>query len=205
MNNKLIYTLILLLGLSNITYANTLIQDELVNETLLNKKIEKPAPNLNYNFEGTDVIEIRLLINDPIKSEKDVYEGQPVTFRIASNVHYKGKILVKRHTLVPAKVEVIITSGMNGIPASIIFGSFDIKNLDSRLLTDFYEVRGQDRSLMVYPLKWALTILPPSGTLTNFIKGGHAKLKTNNIIKLYYHPNWDKTAIQKNEQKTNDL
>ena len=42
MNNKLIYTLILLLGLSNITYANTLIQDELVNETLLNKKIEKP-------------------------------------------------------------------------------------------------------------------------------------------------------------------
>ena len=53
-----------------------------------------------------------------------------------------------------------------------------------------YEVFGQDRSLIVFPLKWALTILPPTGSLTNFIKGGHAKVKTNKTITLYYHPNW---------------
>ena len=40
-------------------------------------------------------------------------------------------------------------------------------------------------------MKWALTILPPSGSLTNFIKGGHAKLKTNEVIELYYYPDWN--------------
>ena len=88
------------------------------------------------------------------------------------------------------KVETIINSGMNGIPASIIFGDFKFENIDSAKVTDTYEVYGQDRSLWVFPLKWALTFLPPTGTLTNFIKGGHAKLKDNETIEVYYHPNW---------------
>ena len=79
---------------------------------------------------------------------------------------------------------------MNGIPASIIIGSFDIPNIDTNKLTYSYEIVGQDRSLWVYPLKWALTFLPPTGTLTNFIKGGHARLKENDTVELYFYPNW---------------
>ena len=79
---------------------------------------------------------------------------------------------------------------MNGIPASIIIGSFDIPNINPDKVTYYYEIIGQDRSLWVYPLKWALTILPPTGSLTNFIFGGHAKLSTKKKIKLYYYPEW---------------
>ena len=57
-------------------------------------------------------------------------------------------------------------------------------------ITDSFEIQGQDRSLWVYPLKWALTFLPPTGSLTNFIKGGHAKLKEDKTIEIYYYPNW---------------
>ena len=79
---------------------------------------------------------------------------------------------------------------MNGIPASIIVGNFEVENIPKGQISDSFEIRGQDRSLWVYPLKWALTILPPTGSLTNFIKGGHAKLKENKTIQIYYYPEW---------------
>ncbi|MGN1153852.1 MAG: hypothetical protein ACI4S3_07465, partial [Candidatus Gastranaerophilaceae bacterium] len=109
---------------------------------------------------------------------------------VDSDVIYNDVVKIKAGTPVQAKVETIISSGMNGIPASIILGDFQIPNISQAQLDDSYEIIGQDRSLIVFPLKWALTILPPTGSLTNFIKGGHARLGTNKIIKLYYHPNW---------------
>ena len=48
------------------SHAGEIIQDELVNTTLLDKKIEKPEPFENYNFENTDVVEIKLAIVDAI-------------------------------------------------------------------------------------------------------------------------------------------
>ena len=129
-------------------------------------------------------------INKNIKSEEELYEGQIVEFRLLKHVVYNNKILAKRGEIIPARVKMIISSGMNGIPASIIFENFQFKNIKPSQLNDLYEVYGQDRSLIVFPLKWALTILPPTGSLTNFIKGGHAKLKTNKTITIYYHPNW---------------
>lgn len=164
------------------------IQDSFAQETLKNAK---PAyTNTNYDYTDTDVIPIKLRITEPIKSETDLYEGQTIEFRIMRHVVYKNNLIAKRGDIIPAKVKMIISSGMNGIPASIIFDDFEINGIKEAQLTDMYEIFGQDRSLFVFPLKWALTILPPTGSLTNFIKGGHAKLKTSKTITIYYHPNW---------------
>lgn len=165
-----------------------LIQDEFANETLENAM---PAyTHTKYDYTNTDVVPIKLCIAKDINSEAELYEGQVVEFRALRHATYKNKIIIKRGQIVPAKVKLIITSGMNGIPASIIFEDFKINGVEPEQLSDTYEVFGQDRSLIVFPLKWLLTILPPSGSLTNFIKGGHAKLKTNKTITIYYHPNW---------------
>lgn len=188
--NKFFGILLGILLLVSPVLADEPLRDELVDTILINQDCPKPEPNLNYNYEGTERVEIKMAIVDAIKSEMDVYENQPVKFRVINDVHYKGKVIIKRHTIVPAKVAVVIRSGMNGIPASIVFGNFEFENIDNKLLSNFYEVRGQDRSLLVFPLKWALTILPPSGSLTNFIKGGHAKVKKDRVIKIYYHPTW---------------
>jgi len=174
------------------TNAAELLQDEFVNSMMQDTVYEKPEPFLNYNYEDTDKVEIKLSVVEPIKSESKVYEGQTVNFKVLSDVHYKGKVVIPKNTIVPSKVSVVIKSGMNGIPASIIFGDFKFENINKHLISDFYEIKGQDRSLLVFPLKWALTILPPTGSLTNFIKGGHAKLKTNKIVKIYYYPNWNR-------------
>ena len=184
--NKFLITLIFFLTCP-FCFAE-IIKDDFAIETLQNT----PAPYVHtkYNYENTDIVPIKLAICEKIKSEQDVYEGQEIKFQILKHVVYKNKIIARKGTIVTAKVKIIITSGMNGIPASIIFEDFQIPNIEYGQISDLYEVYGQDRSLLVFPLKWALTILPPTGSLTNFIKGGHAKLKPNKKITIFYNPKW---------------
>ena len=148
------------------------------------------ADVLPYNYNDTTCIPIKLSVTEELSTKNPIIEGQNVKLRVRENTIYNGQVLLKAGETVNAKIETVITSGMNGIPASIIFGDFQFNNIDEGTVTDTYETFGQDRSLWVYPLKWALTILPPTGSLTNFIKGGHAKLKSDKVIELYYYPNW---------------
>ena len=184
--NKLFFLLIF--SFTCLTCSAEIIQDDFAMQTLTN--VKPPIVNTKYNYQDTDSVPVKLIIAQNIKSEQDLYEGQTVNFKLVRHIIYNNKIIARRGTTVPAKVKMIITSGMNGIPASIIFDDFQVPNIKSNQITGTYEVFGQDRSLFVFPLKWALTILPPTGSLTNFIKGGHAKVKTNRTIMLYYHPNW---------------
>lgn len=190
--NRILFSVILsfCISLSNSVSAETLMKDNLVDTVLKNKQLEKPIPHLKYNYQDTTQIPIKLSITNDIPSEADVYEGQTIKFRVKSDVIYKGETVIKQGTIVPARVETIIVSGMNGIPASVIVGSFKFKDIPAGQITNTYEFFGQDRSLWVFPLKWALTPLPPTGSLTNFIKGGHAKLDKDDTITIYYYPNW---------------
>jgi len=185
--NKIL-SLFLLLFLNYSFCSAEIVTDEIADA--LPRAVKQPIVAKNYNYESVNKIPIKLKILESINSETKVYEGQYIDFKVVKNVTYNNKIVVKRGTIVPAKVSVIITPGMNGIPASIILNDFDIEGIPKPKLTPSYEITGQNRSLLVFPLKWALTILPPTGSLTNFIMGGHAKIKTKKIITLYYYPEW---------------
>ncbi len=160
-----------------------IVEDEFVKDLIPEEKTEK-----NYNYENVQRTFINIKIKEQVNSEKELYEGQIVDFIVDNNVFIKKQLLIKRNTVVKAKVNTIITSGMNGIPASIIFSDFEIPNINKANLSPTLEIFGQDRSLFVFPLKWVLTPLPPSGSLTNFIKGGKVKIKTNKLYTIYYYP-----------------
>lgn len=183
--------LILVLLFLSFGKSFALTEDELVKTTLSNKNIEKPYTNLDYNYEDTDTVDVKLSVLEDIKNEKYLHEGQIIKFQVVRDVKYQNEIVIKHGTIATARVETIIANGMNGIPASVVLGDFDVEGVPWSKLTSTYEEFGLDLSLMVYPLKWALTILPPTGTLTNFIKGGHVKLKSKNVITIKYHPNWN--------------
>ena len=185
--NKIVLLILLFFFSCNFCLAE-IITDEIADA--LPKAVKQPTIVKNYNYESTTKIPIKLKILLPIKSESKVYEGQYLDFKVVKDVLYNNEIIVKRGTIVPAKVSVIVTPGMNGIPASIILNEFDIEGLQKNQITNEYEITGQNRSLFVFPLKWALTILPPTGSLTNFIMGGHAEIKTKKPITIYYYPEW---------------
>ena len=184
--NKILLFLLLFL---NCTFCSAQIVVDEVAEALP-RAVKQPQIIKNYNYESTNKVPIKLKIINPIKSEADIYEGQFIDFKVVKDVSYNNKIIAHRGTLVPVRVAAIITPGMNGIPASIILNSFDIEGLSQKQITNDYEISGQNRSLLVFPLKWALTILPPTGSLTNLIMGGHAKIKPKNHITVYYYPEW---------------
>lgn len=195
MNKNLVLTVVFGLFITFGTFGQGASSQALENDPILDTILEqestvKPYTNLNYNYQSTKKIPVKIFIKERIKSELDVYEGQEVFFIVNNNIRYKNRIVINEGTLVTAKVGTIIKSGMNGIPASIIFDSFEIPGVQKEQISDTIEVHGQDRSLIVFPLKWALTILPPTGSLTNFIKGGHARLNTGKLLTLYYYPEW---------------
>ena len=166
------------------------IEDNFVNSSLAQKDIAPPIVQEEYNYQDTTRIPVKLSILNEIKSEKDIQEGQILEFKVVENVIYHREKLVSKGSLATARVETIIDNGMNGIPASIILGDFKVGNLKSSRLSTDYEKYGMDFSLLVFPLKWALTPLPPTGSLTNFIKGGHVRIKERDTITIFYHPNW---------------
>lgn len=171
------------------SYASAIINDPIADE-LKNQSLEPPDAHLIYNYQDTTKIPIKLSLTTPIKDENDVYDGQNVAFRVLNNVVYEGNLIIKRGTIISARVQTTISSGMNGIPAYIVFDDFKFEGVAPGKISGVVQAAGLDRSLWVFPLKWALTPLPPTGSLTNFIKGGHVKVKNDAVFVLYYHPHW---------------
>lgn len=148
------------------------------------------AETLPYDYTSVKAVPIHLAITNKVSTKEGVLEGQELHFKVRKDSVYNGKTIVKTGDMITAKVETVITSGMNGFPAEIIVDDFKIPGIkDSQILGNYVEV-GQNRCLIVYPLKWALTIIPFVGSLTNFIYGGHAIIKPKDKVVIYYYPEW---------------
>lgn len=148
------------------------------------------ANTLSYNYNSIKSVPIYLSITEKVSTKEGVLEGQKIQFSVLKDVIYDGKTIVKAGDIVDAEIETVITSGMNGFPAEIIVDDFKVPQIkDSMIMGNYVEV-GQNRCLIVYPLKWALTIIPFVGSLTNFIKGGHAIIKPRDKVVIYYYPEW---------------
>lgn len=152
--------------------------------------LTQPALCLEYDYSSTTSIPIKMQIVEEIGTKTPPAEGEKVNFKAISDAVYNNQFIVRKGDIVPATVETIITSGMNGFPAEIIIDKFEIPAVKQSQLDSTYIKKGQNRCLWVYPLKWALTPIPFVGSLTNLIMGGHAKIKTSDTITVYYYPEW---------------
>ncbi len=194
--NKIIFLFILFLTASPVF---ALERDYFVEKTLASNLYSKPETNLNYNYESVESIPIKLQITKNISTKKGkVYEGQNIEFKTIEDVFYNNEILLKRGTIVKARVETYINRGMNGIPATIIIDNFEIPNIKKEKLKSIYIKKGANRTIFVLPVKWALTPLPPTGSFTNIIIGGHAKITNKDKITIYYYPHWGNKLIDYN-------
>lgn len=156
----------------------------------INGLIASASSTLPYNFESTQAVPIKLTIKEAISTQNGILEGQEVLFYSSQKVRYNGKTVLKQGELVKARVETVISSGMNGFPAEIILDNFEIPGIKNSQLISTYTEKGTNRCYWVYPLKWALTPIPLAGSFTNLIKGGHAKITPKDIVTIYYFPEW---------------
>ncbi len=145
---------------------------------------------LDYDYSSTRSIPIELSPVTGCSTKDGIIEGERISLRVLNDVYDGNTKLLSSGQIVHAKVETAITAGMNGFPAEIIINSFELPGIKSSKLMSEYSKIGQNRCLWVYPLKWLLTPIPPTGSLTNLIYGGHAKLTPDDVIKIYYYPDW---------------
>ena len=175
----------------SITSASAIIRDEVVEETLANKKLSKHYVNANYNYESLEKIPIKINITKPISTKNgDIYDGQELKFKVKKNVFLNNQLFIQQGTIVTAKVETIVERGMNGLPATIIIDDFKINDIPQEKLKCTIIHKGHNRAYYVFPIKWVLTPTIIGGYLANFLLGGHAKIKTKKTFTIYYYPNW---------------
>lgn len=183
--------LILILFLCSSVFASAYERDVFVDETLsvfVNKEV-KMSP-CYCNHENTTRVKIVLSPVEKITSAQ-ARDGDIVEFIVRDDVIYNKQVILLEGTKVKGCVETVVTQGMNGIPAMIMLNDFEIPGIPNEKLKSFYTKKGLNLSYIVFPLKWALTFLPPTGSLTNFIVGGPAKISPRNKITLYYYPEWE--------------
>ena len=195
MNKLLTILLAISFLLQGITFANEIPLDETKKPAANTAEIQTNTQNTNiselpYDYSSTEAIPIKLSIINEVSTKDGLIEGQKLKFKVLEDVYYENMPVVKKDDIITGTVETIITSGMNGFPAEIIVDDFEIAGINSSQLISTYIKKGQNRCFWVYPLKWALTIIPFVGSLTNFIMGGHARIKTKDVITIYYFPKW---------------
>lgn len=156
-------------------------------ETNVDVSEEKILP---YDYTDTTAIPVMFAVTKEVSSEKGLQEGQLLDFRVIRDVYYNEELILKKGDIVKGRIDTIVTSGMNGFPAEIMIDDFYLPGIKQSQLMGGYVKKGQNRCFWVYPLKWSLTLIPFVGSLTNFIKGGHVKLRPTDIITIYYYPNW---------------
>lgn len=162
------------------------VRDEFVVEWFKDKEITIIEPNFNYDFESIKRTKIILSPTEKISTPSNVLDGQLVKLQVKRNARL-GRELLKKGTKAEAVVELFTTNGMTGIPGTITLGRFQIEGVDSSRLRYYYVKKGQDRTLWILPLKWALTFIPLVGTFTNLIKGGQATLSPADDIVIFYY------------------
>ncbi len=148
------------------------------------------AEELDYNYQSTFFVPIKMSITEDFSTKTPLNEGEKLQFKITEDVFINKSKILEKGTLVNATIETIITSGMNGFPDEVILNRFEIPGIKNSQIRNEYIKTGRNRCYWVYPLKWALTPIPFVGSLTNLIKGGHAQIKTDDIITIYYYPEW---------------
>lgn len=185
-----------LLFVSLVVFSAISVNAEIVHDDFMDKHIEtvnikKPVTNTNYNYESVEKIPIKLKITETINTKHDgVYDEMPLSFFVKEDVRHNGKVIIRKGEVVRANVETYMERGMNGIPAVIIVDNFVIKGISPKKIKGTYITRGLNLSLVVFPLKWALTPIPGVGSLTNLILGGNAKISNRKTVTIYYYPEW---------------
>lgn len=175
----------------SVTSASALLRDEVIEESLADKTLEQPITNLNYNYESTEKVPIKLNILKQISTKTgDLYDGQIINFKVKEDVYYNNQLIVKKDTIATAEIETIIERGMNGLPATIILDDFKINNIPQNKLKCTIIHKGHNRAYYVFPIKWILTPTIIGGYLANFLLGGHSKINKRKTLTIYYYPHW---------------
>lgn len=161
--------------------VNTPIYDDFAIENLASFK-DVVYKKKVYDFENLNHIIIKIKAKEYISTKYLKEEGQSVDFVAVEDVIHNGKIIIPQNSLIKARIETISPNMSRGIPADLVIGHFHYKNID---LDGEISRTGANRVYWVVPVAFiANSLFLGTGYILWAIRGGHAKVKTNQIFEI---------------------
>lgn len=167
------------------------IRDDFADKTLKKAKISNNKTNLNYDFESIKRVPIKISSLENITTKNGIKEGQELQFKVLKDVKLENERIIKKDSIVKARLETISPNQAFGVPADMVVDKFIIKqqNQADLILDGNVHKIGANRSLWVYPVGYVGGILFfGAGFLLFTVRGGHAKIKTKDVYEVYYLP-----------------
>lgn len=178
--------------------ANKVITDAFAEKNRAKNSINKPAEALNEQIpqvdeskiihkkiaviDENDFLKIPVKIKNDFSTKQKVNEGDSIEFETISDVQIKDKIY-SGGTLIKGKIENVSMNDTVGVPAHLTVGSFFI---DGYPLQGEIIKKGANRMLWIYPAMCVGNVFFGAGLLLTLIRGGHAKINTDETYTLYY-------------------
>lgn len=175
---------------------NKIVQQDflLKNQKELKIKLNKDNPEIEFipktdrkiqikkDVNFSNISELKIKPVQEISTNNKFQEGDIVYFETIEDFEINNKTY-KSGTKLKARIETIAKNSFSGVPADIVVGNFSLDNIGFKgeiLKT------GANRALWVRPC-YILTIgFFGAGLIFVFVKGGHAKIRQNEVFIIYY-------------------
>lgn len=153
-------------------------------ETSLSKSLKIKEPTANKQVFITDSaqsVPVAVKIKKNLTTKEQREEGEYVEFETISDVSVNN-INYPKGTAVEGRIETVSMNTSMGVPADIVISNFKMKK--TPLQGELKKI-GANRSLWVYPCVYTGSIFFGAGLLLTPIRGGHAKIGSDEIFTLY--------------------
>lgn len=166
------------------------IEDELAAKNLKNVKLEQKKKKNNLNFDLENQVPVKISINKYLTTRQYLEEGQELEFRVVGDVKISNNFVIKKDSVVKARLENISMNQAFGVPADMVIEKFVVNqpNGEKIYLDGSIKKIGANRSLWVYPVGGVAILFLFAGVLIFPIRGGHAKLRPKEVYEVYYVP-----------------
>lgn len=134
-----------------------------------------------YNYENLNKKPLKISPMTDFSSKKNLVEGQKVVFLTTEDVIISHNKVLPSGSRVTGIIETITEPCRVGIPANLVIGSFKIEHMPKIEISGQIIKKGANRIYWVLPLVPALFL----------VKGGYAKIDSQDVYKLYYMPKED--------------
>ena len=143
-------------------------------------KTKRIAAAYKINEDENNIVRIK--IKERISTKSKPEEGQKILFTTVDTIKINNKIY-PAGTTVNGRIETISQNDIWGAPAEIILGNFSIDGIP---LYGEINKTGFNNTLWVKPLAYAGGIFFGTGFFFMFLRGGHAKIKQDEIFSLHF-------------------
>ncbi len=165
---------------SNTNHSKPRVKVEQPDEAL--PVVVKPYKPRKYIITEGFQPDIPIHIVEYFTTKKKPQEGSYIDFVTVSDIEYNNNFY-PAGTIVKGRVETVSANAMNGDPANVVIGSFEMQGIS---LYGEISKTGADRMLWIKPLSCVMGLFGIPGFALMFVRGGHAKIKPNEVYKVYF-------------------